>query len=412
MNATVPLTREAVAAWVAERRDEIIQLLCDMIAVDSVTGNEGPMAELCAQWLRDHDIEAILQPAKDRFNTIGIVGNGDTSSDTLILSGHLDTVPPNDAPWTYGPWTPTVTDDKVFGLGASDLHASIVGAYYAQHFIQSQGLDLPGRLVSAFTIEEETTGDGTIAFMDWAEETKFLDPAKTVAVVTEPTDMDHMCLGNLASSFLILKVEGLGGHGSRPHLAKNPLPKLMSILKGFEEMQARWAGLYGDPDFGNPTCTPTSVQAGDLERTNVIPQIARAILDCRPTPPLYADDLKLFRSEVAALLAEHEEDGFTITMEELYPREGQKLDREHPIAQTVWKVITEDLGKADAEFRYNPAGNDAVFLAQRGIATVNKIGPGHLKMAHAVDEYCAIENLLAGVELYLWIALRHFGLVK
>ena len=66
----------SVRAWVAQRRDEILGLLADMIAIDSVTGNERPLAEFCAGWLRAHGIEAILQPCKDRFNTIGVVGQG------------------------------------------------------------------------------------------------------------------------------------------------------------------------------------------------------------------------------------------------------------------------------------------------------------------------------------------------
>ena len=100
------MNRADVRAWVDGNRDAIVKLLCDMIAVDSVTGNEGPLAELCADWLRANGIEAILQPAKDRQNVIGVVGGGVVGEGerTLILSGHLDTVPPNEGtavPFTW-----------------------------------------------------------------------------------------------------------------------------------------------------------------------------------------------------------------------------------------------------------------------------------------------------------------------
>jgi acetylornithine deacetylase len=377
-----------------------------MIAIDSVTGNEGPMAEFCADWLRSRGIEAILQPCKDRFNTIGTVGSGGAEAKTLILSGHLDTVPPNKGAWTYGPHTPTVADGRIWGLGASDLHASIAGSYLASVYLKE--CDLPGRYMTAFTIEEETTGDGTIGFLDWAEKERFLDFSKTSAIVTEPTGLAQICLGNRGSSFVVVRVKGLGGHGSRPHLAKNPVPKVMQVIERLKALEAEWKAKYRDPEFGFTTLTPTAINSGDLDRTNVIPEMAEAVIDCRPTPEVYANDLRIFRQGVGAAIAECAEEGFEITWEELYPREGQKLDASHPLAQMTMDVVTKDLG-LETEFAYTPAGNDAVFLALKGIPTINKVGPGHPELAHRVNENVAIENLLKGVELFIWLGLRHFG---
>jgi len=396
----------SVRRWVEEHADEVQQLLCDMIAIDSVTGNEGPMAEFCAEWLRGKGIETILQPCKGRFNTIGTVGSGGRGDETLILSGHLDTVPPNRGEWTYGPHTPTVADGKIWGLGASDLHASTAGAYLASVYLRD--CDLPGRYMTAFTIEEETTGDGTIGFLDWAEKERFLDFSRTSAIVTEPTGLSQICPGNRGSSVLVVRVKGLGGHGSRPHLARNPLPKIMQIVERMKLLEEQWKAEYSDPEFGFTTLTPTALNSGDLARTNVIPETAEAVIDCRPTPELYADDLKLFRAGIGAALESCAEPGFEITWEELYPREGQKLDASHPLAQMTMGVVRGDLG-LETEFAYTPAGNDAVFLALKGIPTINKVGPGHPELAHRVNEHVSIENLLKGVELFIWLGLRHFG---
>ena len=401
------MSDSSVRGWIDGRQDDIIHFLCEIIAIDSVTGREGPMAGYCASWLEERGIEAILQPAKDRHNAIGVVGTG---SRALILSGHLDTVPPNPGRWTYGPFTPTVADGKVFGLGASDLHASIAATYFAQLYLKEKGYELPGRLISAFTIEEETTGDGTQLFLDWSEKEGFLDFEKTWCVVTEPTGLDHLCLGNRASSFVVLEIAGKGGHGSRPHLAKSPLTKLMQILAGLSELEARWGEEYADAEFGAPTLTPTSVNCGDRDSTNVIPETARAVVDCRPTPELWSKDLALFRRELGACIDGFREEGFEIAWSELYPREGHKLQRGHPLAELAISALRDDLGVADAEVRYTPAGNDAVFFGIKGIPTINKVGPGHPECAHRVDEYVTIENLLRGTELYVRLALRFFGL--
>jgi len=382
-------------------------LLTEMVAIDSVTGNEGPIAHHLAEWLRARGIAAILQPCKGRHNVISVVGRGEPA---LVLSGHVDTVPPNGGAWTYGPFTPTVAGGRLYGLGTSDMHASTVAAYFASLLLRD--VALPGRLVTAFTIEEETTGDGTAGFLEWAERERFLDFARTACVVTEPTGLDEVCLGNRGSTFLVVRVVGLGGHGSRPHLSRNPIGKLRAILDALGALESRWKERYADPDFGHTTLTTTAFRAGDRDRTNVIPEVAEAVVDCRPTPLLYADDLRRFRSELGECLRAHEEPGYAITVEELYPREGHKLDQGHPLAQTVLRALREDLGRPHARFQYTPAGNDAVFFGKQGIPTVNKVGPGHPECAHRVDEYVALENVFAGVELYAWIALRHFGLAR
>jgi acetylornithine deacetylase/succinyl-diaminopimelate desuccinylase-like protein len=401
------MRRDDVHSWVQARSAAIVQLLAEMVAIDSVTGNEGPIARHLADWLDAHGIAAILQPCKDRHNVIGVVGRGEPA---LVLSGHIDTVPPNVGAWTYGPFTPTVADGRLYGLGTSDMHCSTVAAYFASLYLRDAGL--PGRLVSAFTIEEETTGDGTIGFLDWARQQRFLDPARTACVVTEPTGLDQVCLGNRGSTFLVLRVKGLGGHGSRPQLSRNPIGKLRAILDGLGALERDWASRFADPDFGQPTLTPTAFRAGDLDRTNVIPEIAEAVVDCRPTPQLYADDLRRFRAELDECLRAHEEPGYAITVDELYPREGHKLEETHPLAQTVLRAVREDLGREHVQFHYTPSGNDAVFFGKAGIPTINKVGPGHPECAHRVDEHVTLDNLFRGVELYIWIALRHFAMAS
>jgi acetylornithine deacetylase/succinyl-diaminopimelate desuccinylase-like protein len=330
------------------------------------------------------------------------VGSG---VDALIYSGHFDTVPPNLGQWTHGPHRPVVEDDKVFGLGASDMHASTVCAYFASLFLRE--VELPGRVITAFTIEEETTGDGTQIFLDRAEADGSLDFSRTSCVVTEPTGLDHFCLGNRGSSFVVIEVTGLGGHGSRPHLAHNPAVRAVEILGGIRELEARWREEHHDPEFGHPTLTVTAINSGDLERTNVIPSVAELVLDCRLTPALWADDLAPFREQLGSLLTSFADDHHRIEWRELYPREGHKLAADHPLVDTVTRALREDLG-LEAEARYTPAGNDAVYFGMRGIPTINKVGPGLPECCHRVDEFVPVKNLLLGVELYIWIALRHF----
>ena len=391
---------QSIRDWVLAAEPSIVALLADLVRIDSTTGREGELAEFCARWLTERGIEAILHPCQGRHNALGVVGRGD---DALVLSGHLDTVPADREVWSRDPHEPVVQDGKVYGLGTSDLKASIAGAYFAQLWLHEAGLELPGRVVSAFTIEEETTGIGTQEMLRWALDDGFLVPHRTVAVITEPTGLDELCTGNSGCLFASIGVTGLGGHGSRPHLARNPIPKLLAIVDGLGELAATWAEQYSDLDLAPPTLTPTVVRAGEVGRNNVIPDQASAVIDCRVPEALYAEDFAEFRRELDRWLDEFREDGYTLSWRVIVRREGQRIDPEHPIVQTALTTLAS-MGRS-VDVRTTTAGNDAVFFGQVGIPAINKIGPGHPECAHRTDEFVRVENVLAGTEFFIRLAL-------
>ncbi len=402
MSATV--SSAGIAAFVERHRDAAVDLLLRMIEIDSVTGNEGRFGAFCADWLEARGVNVIRQPVKGRINVIGTVGRG---TDALVVSGHLDTVPANVGAWRYGPWTATVADDRVYGLGASDLKVSIAGAYVASLFLKD--CPLPGRVVTAFTIEEETTGDGTKEFLRFARESGLIDPARAAAVVTEPTGLQHVALGSRGALWLVAKVKGLGGHGSRPHLARNPIDAVRRALDAVERLAEEWRSDHADADFPAASVTPTSINAGDGTRTNVIPEQAEFVLDCRPTPSLAALGFDFIRTELESRVTRAIGDGFDVAFEMKYPRPGHKLDRAHPLAVLTLDVLRTDLGLANADFQYTPAGNDACYFGELGIPTINKVGPGLPECAHRVDEFVPVANVALGVEFFIRLALRHFG---
>lgn len=402
MNGSDDLRRRVDA-----RRDEIIDLLRRTIAIDSVTGREEALATAGAAWLRDHGHDVHTPPAKGRRNLVGVVGEGRPA---VIFSGHLDTVPANVGKWTHDPLDPVVRDGRVYGLGASDLKASIAASFVAADLLREEGI--AGRVITAFTVEEETTGDGTRALLAWAAETGFLDFDRTLCVVTEPTGLSRVSLGSRGALFLVLTITGKGGHGSRPHLARNPITAARTIAAGVPEIEASWRRDHPDRDLPASTVTITSLNAGAVAGHNVIPQTATMVLDCRTTPAVAADDFAILRRDLGRLFDRARAEGFEVTCDERYPRPGHKLEVDHPWARTVVDVLEHEMGFDDAGVHYTPAGNDACFFGERGIPTINKIGPGLPECAHAVDEYVPIENVVRAVELYVRLARRGLELLR
>ncbi|MCI0588237.1 MAG: M20/M25/M40 family metallo-hydrolase [Planctomycetes bacterium] len=387
--------------FVEERRGVILELLRRLVGIDSRTGREGPIAQYLEGWLKVAGLEARLEPYKDRWNVVAWSGKGDP---TLVFSGHLDTVHPLEGAWTSDPWTPVEAQGRLVGLGSSDMKASLASAAFAALYHKERGL--PGRVVLAFTVEEETTGDGTSAFVLGAVTSGFLPPSSSAVVVMEPTGLDHVSLGNRGSTFVTVTVRGEGGHGARPHLAKNPIPKLCGILAAVSALEERWAARYPDPELGGVSLTPTCVRAGDPAQTNSIPEVGSLVLDCRVTRPLEDADFTIFRSELSAFLRRFEEPGYAIEVREEFARVGHKLPAEHPLAQTALAVLRDDLGIPDARFVHTPAANDSVYFARAGLPTINKLGPGDPAQAHKGNESVDLEKVVLGAVAYARLAER------
>ena len=391
---------DALRAWVRAREGEIVELLLELVRIDSTTGREDELARHCAAWLAARGITALLQPCKGRHNVIGTVGTG---SRTLILSGHLDTVPAEAAAWSRDPHDACVSLGRLYGLGASDLKASIAAAYFAQLYLRDHG-PAEGRTLSVFTIEEETTGDGTRLFLEWALREGLLRPEQTLAVITEPTGLREVCIANAGSIFVELGVRGRGGHGSRPQLAKNPIEKLVELCAASAELARRWSHEHGDRETPRALLTPTALAAGDPARANVIPEVARALFDMRVPSALYRGDFALLRRELEVWVARFAEPGFELTWRVLNRREGHRIPADHALVASALEILRGDLGLA-AELATTTAGNDAVYFGLAGIPAINKVGPGHPECAHKVDESVAVENVLAGAEFFARLAL-------
>ncbi|WFR74599.1 M20/M25/M40 family metallo-hydrolase [Prescottella defluvii] len=99
-----------------------------------------------------------------------------------------------------------------------------------------------------------------------------------------------------------------------------------------------------------------------------------------------------------------------ITWQMHYP--GGRTDGDHPFCLTVAGART----RATARTRLDgapdvmpfPSATDLTWLSRAGIPTVG-LGPGSLSMAHAVDERCAIDEIICAAKTYAFSAINWCG---
>ena len=161
-------------------RARLIADLEGLVRTPSITGSEDAVAVWAADALRGLGmaVEVLTPdpatiradpdwPGEEMVRTslpvvIGRVGR--PGGRRLILSGHLDVVPPGDpATWTADPWGGEIRDGDLYGRGACDMKGGVAAILAAVRAIGTQpgGFDrLTGQLIVALVPSEEDGGQG------------------------------------------------------------------------------------------------------------------------------------------------------------------------------------------------------------------------------------------------------------
>jgi succinyl-diaminopimelate desuccinylase len=213
----------------------------------------------------------------DVANLYARLGGG---SPNFCFAGHTDVVPVGDrAAWTVDPFGAEVAGGVLYGRGAADMKGAIAAfVAAAARFLAKRAGDFPGSISLLITGDEEGPSiNGTAKLLRWlAERGERLD-ACLVGEPTNPTRLGDMIkIGRRGSLAGEIAVTGVQGHTAYPHLADNPLPRLVRMLSAIVEAEL---------DGGTPHFQPSDIQLTSIDvgnpAANVIPARAAARFNIR-----------------------------------------------------------------------------------------------------------------------------------
>ena len=255
----------------------VLQLAEALIACPSVTPAaglvfdclEGQLKPLGFAVHRFHAGDAPHGPVENLF----AIRQGPAGSRHFGFAGHVDVVPPGEG-WASAAFAPEVRGGLLYGRGAVDMKGSIAAMIAAV-------ADIPP---DAGTISFIITGDeegpaihGTVALI---EHMRSIAAVPDLILVGEPTSVnrlgDMMKIGRRGSVNIWLEVEGKEGHVAYPHLADNPITRMVAILAELKAIKL---------DDGTDWFQPSNLEVTDVTvgnpATNVIPPKAQARLSIR-----------------------------------------------------------------------------------------------------------------------------------
>jgi len=200
-------------------------------------------------------------------------------SPNFCFAGHTDVVPAGEhSHWQDPPFGAEVRDGAIYGRGASDMKGAIDAFVAATSEFLGDAADFTGSISFQITGDEEGPAvNGTVKMLDWlSEKGEVLD----YCLVGEPTNPgkvgDMAKIGRRGSLNGRLVVRGIQGHVAYPHLADNPIPRLVRMLDGL---------LACDFNDGHDHFQPTNLEIVSVDvgngASNVIPAQAEARFNIR-----------------------------------------------------------------------------------------------------------------------------------
>ncbi|MFZ1133524.1 MAG: M20/M25/M40 family metallo-hydrolase [Candidatus Korobacteraceae bacterium] len=327
---------------------DLFALTRKLIDIESITGNEAAVGEAISGELSALGYVVERMPVEgDRFNVWAT--QKDTPRPELVLSTHMDTVPP----FLLSAETP----DRIYGRGSCDAKGIIVAQIAAAEKLKADGI-YAGLL---FLVGEERDSQGA--------QTANLDPRGAKFLINgEPTE-NRIALASKGTLRVEVVASGRMAHSAYPELGESAIEKLLDALENIRKIELPT----------HPAAGPSTMNIGLIEggrAPNIIPDRAVANLLIRLVGP--TNDL---RRQISAAVAGKADANFLLEIPFM------ELGAVPGIGTMIAKFTT-----------------DIPALTNWGTPLL--IGPGSIHVAHTDGEYIEKRQLLDAVDLYTQIG-RH-----
>ncbi|KAF1920129.1 hypothetical protein BDU57DRAFT_508254 [Ampelomyces quisqualis] len=240
---------------------ELLHLHRKLVEIESITHNEKHVGDWLVSYLEDLNYTVEKQTiAKGRFN---ILAYGKKRETTILVSSHIDTVPP------FWPYYYNETSGIIGGRGSVDAKGAV-----AAQIIAVQGLrkHLFDDISLLFVVGEEQGGDGMRNFSDWRYRPS---PNYDIAIFGEPTEGKLVC-GHKGMLGFVLKATGKAAHSGYPWLGASANDIMVEALGSLLELREH---LPWSEKYGNTTMNFGRIEGGVA--ANVVAETASANIATR-----------------------------------------------------------------------------------------------------------------------------------
>ncbi|MEM2882519.1 MAG: M20 family metallopeptidase [Candidatus Bathyarchaeia archaeon] len=389
-------------------RNEVVDFLSDLIKIpsenfrpDRTRGGEGEICKFIKETFEDIGFDVIETQETSFpgiFNVIGRI-KGEGNGPSLLLNGHMDTVPAQGMPHAF---MPRLIDGKLFGRGACDMKGGLAAMIIACKCLIDSNIDLHGDLIMSAVVDEEVTHEGIATMIKCGAMADY-------AIVGEPTNLEIYYASKGRAEFQ-LETHGKASHCSSPELGINAIVKMAKIISTLDLLLTKRLCEKRHPEFGAPTFTIVNIHGGGPVTLSTVPDHCRIEIDRRLIPGETYDDASREIYEILQKLKIDDpqlEFGLKLTDEVLrYPRLPFSTPKNSKIVTALSDAYRNVIGE-EPNLTVGSFYGDAEALRNRlGIPTVY-FGPSSSPpSSHSDNEHVSIDQVVAASKIFVLAAMR------
>ncbi len=233
---------------IEQSRDEETRFLQGMVRRPSTLGKEALVQKFIEKELSDMGLGVDMwqidhagisgQPGYSPVEwsyegrpNVAATWKGSGGGRSLILNGHIDVVPATpEHHWTHDPWGGEVVDGRMYGRGAADMKSGVAAMIYAVRALKEEGVELKGDVTLETVIEEECTGNGTLA-------ARVRGYGADAAIIPEPLNQS-LLESQVGVMWARVTVRGRGAHAERASEAVNAISKAYPMIQAVQDLES------------------------------------------------------------------------------------------------------------------------------------------------------------------------------
>lgn len=386
-----------------QREKQTIELCRELIRRQSYSGEENAVAERIRQAFTELGYDSVL--VDDYGNILGRI-QGKRPGKTLLLDGHIDTVPvPDSSKWKHDPFGGELVDGRIYGRGASDMKGAVSAMIAAAGFFATDsGRDFAGEIYVAGVVHEECF-EGIAA----RQVSRRIKP--DYVVIGEASEL-NLKRGQRGRAEVVVETFGKPAHSANPHTGINAVYKMAELIAAIRRIEAPV-----HPVLGLGILELTDIISSPYPGASVVPDYCRATYDRRllvgeTKDSVLAPIVELIETMKAedpqfsarVHFASGEEKCYTgtdIQGERFFP--GWLLEETDEFVQSALAGL-KGAGLQPAITQYSFCTNGSHYAGEAGIKTIG-FGPSRENLAHTIDEYIEVDQLLKA-------AAGYYGILK
>ena len=401
------IIEENVIASIGRLASDYEAFLQELVRIPSPAGHEGPAQQRVARQMRDLGlIVDVFDVDPHRLSTLAsfnqttlsyenrpcVVGRlpGGGGGRSLMLNAHIDTVPVDAEPaWTYSPYSAVIADGRLYGRGACDDKAGVAECLLVAAAIKASGEQLAGDLLIAIVVEDERTGNGSLACVERGH-------TADAVIIVDGTWPERFAVSHLGQVSFEIVLHGVAGHATSA--GPNPTRHIGDLIRALDRFVDQLNDANGEA-WGSRE-RPCFVNVGEVQ-AGVWPGSVPAECVVRGQlgfpPPLTVSAARLALEEAVRQAADSERWRLSRPPEvrfvglETPPEIGEPMN---PIVQALTGVVAEGGGRLQESVILGHCDLRHYTKARTGATPAACLyGPGGGKNVHGADEYFELTHL-------------------